>query len=252
MSARQSDDVTQSRASHWNITINNPTPDDGVRLRQQPRWLRRVCGQLEEAPTTGTPHLQVYANTQQVRFAAIKEWLPRAKIIPVYTKEHVANMLNYVKKMETAVADSKFDYDYRSQLTANMTMAQTMVLMAGYRFSDDEIMRMRNEDRAKVQEAMTMNTKFKPRTDKEIMEIEFWHIVNELLLMDENLVGLLTQPQYLRTWLNTRKTWVVKYELDSQTKIKIENKIPTSSIDDGSPTNVEEEAVETSPTQGDT
>lgn len=71
--------MTDRRASHWSVTINNPTDADeeAITLARQRGW--KVEGQLEEG-AEGTKHYQLAVNTPQVRFAALKKAFPRAHI----------------------------------------------------------------------------------------------------------------------------------------------------------------------------
>lgn len=216
-------DSQTDRASHWSITINNPTDEDRQLMRTEQRWLRFVRGQDEIAPTTGTLHIQAYANTDQVRKRAVQDWLPRAHVKPCITKDHITNVRDiYVSKDRTAVADTQFEINFRKD-NANrpLTMSQTLTSIAEFAFSQEFInkeMTPEYDDKGIViRKALTM---------KEVLEKEFWHAVNMMLTTNSDLVGLLTQPQYMRAWVNTRQVWVNKFVVDSQTSIRV--------LDDGS------------------
>lgn len=85
------------RASHWSVTINNPTPadDEAIALARQKGWT--VEGQLEKGEE-GTPHYQLYVKTPQVRFSAIKSMFARAHI---EVARDPNALKQYVKKEET-------------------------------------------------------------------------------------------------------------------------------------------------------
>lgn len=95
---RQTD--TKFRSSCWSVTAFN---EDIPRLEDKenfPNFVKEVWGGRETAPTTGTLHFQgaVVCNTQ-VRFSALKKWLPQAHIEPAMR----ANCLKkYCMKEETA------------------------------------------------------------------------------------------------------------------------------------------------------
>lgn len=216
-------DSQTDRASHWSITINNPTDEDRQRLRTEQRWLRLVRGQDEIAPTTGTLHIQAYANTDQVRKRAIQDWLPRAHVKPCISRDHIANVRDtYTSKDRTAVADTRFEINFRKDDTGKpLTMAQTLTRIAEYAFSQAEINKLMEPEIGENGVVVR-----KPMTMKEILEKEFWHAVNMMLTTNADLVGLLTQPQYMRAWTNTRQVWVNKFMVDSQTSIRV--------LDDGS------------------
>nr|WAE43257.1 MAG: replication associated protein [Cressdnaviricota sp.] len=95
---RQTD--TTSRASCWSITAFN---EDIPRLEDKtnfPAFVKEVWGGRETAPTTGTLHFQgaVVCNTQ-VRFSAIKKWLPTAHIEVAIRADALKK---YCMKSETA------------------------------------------------------------------------------------------------------------------------------------------------------
>lgn len=214
------DSQTTSRASHWGITINNPSEDDRRSLRTTQRWLRRVRGQ-DEIGENGTLHVQAYANTDQVRLSQLKSWLPRAHFVPLTSKAHIDNMISYVHKDDpTAVADTRFDITMRTTANKPLTMAGTLTMLAEYAWTASEIKTY--IDRAAENGESTKL--------KDVHEKEFWHIVNLLLSREPDLVALLTQPQYLRAWLNTRQTWITKFRLDSQTNIEVFDSPPDSPI----------------------
>lgn len=213
----QTDSTT--RASHWGITINNPTADDRTKLRTQPRWLRMVKGQ-DEIGANGTLHVQAYANTAQVRMSQLKEWLPRAHFKALSTQQHIANTKDYVHKDETcADVASRFEYAY-AQTNTPLTMAEVLTQMAEYAFAATKI-----TDR--MAELTVANRK--AADPKVVYEEEFWHISRIMLTQNPDLVALLTQPQYMRAWINTRQVWIVKKQVDSQTNITVYPDTPPDS-----------------------
>jgi len=194
---RQTD--TTQRATHWLLTVNNPTEDDYVKSKTNPRWLRFIRGQ-EEIGEQGTRHAHLYLNTDQVRWSAIKEWMPRANIKVLLTKVHAANAKEYVwKDDDTTVEGTKWEKDYRGESQA-LTFADTMLMMAQHAWSEEHI-----------HTGLTQTVPGTPPLYKSLVEVhtaEFWSIVNVMLHDDPNLVGLLTQPQYMRAWINTRRVWI--------------------------------------------
>lgn len=201
------------RASWWSLTLNNPTEQDRQTIHgPAPRWLKMVKGQ-DEIGETGTLHIQMCLNTDQVRMSAIKGWLPRSHIVSATTQLHIQRLKNYVAKEETSVEGTQFEHKYREQ-EQHMTMADVMTRIAELAYADDEYNRLRTE---KDDRGLPV------RTTKELHEREFWDCANMLISADENLVALLTQPQYLRAWIHTRKVWIIKTRVDSQTSLTIEN-----------------------------
>lgn len=206
--SEQLDSQTTSRASHWGITINNPTVEDRNALKQFPRFLRRVRGQ-DEIGENGTPHIQAYANTDQVRLSQMKTWLARAHFKPLTSKQHIDNMIAYVHKQDaTAVPATQFDDKIRGA-NDSLTMAQMLTQMAEFAYTHSQI----------ADKTTPTPNNMKPPNLKQVYEEEFWHITNMMLTINPDLIGLLSQPQYQRSWTNTRQVWINKFraELDSQT-----------------------------------
>lgn len=89
------------RATAWSVTINNPTAEDEEEIataKQKSGWT--VSGQLEECPTTGTPHYQLMLKTPQIRGAAIKKHFKRAHI---EIARNVKALEQYVVKEESRI-----------------------------------------------------------------------------------------------------------------------------------------------------
>lgn len=91
---------TTTRASHWSVTINNPTQDDEdyMELARQRGW--KIDGQKERGKE-GTEHYQLHVTTPQVRFSAVKKAFPRAHI---EVARNVTALQQYVNKEDTRVA----------------------------------------------------------------------------------------------------------------------------------------------------
>lgn len=166
----------------------------------------------EEIGENGTRHIQGYANTDQVRLSQMKAWLPRAHFVVLKSKEHIENTKSYVwKKDETAVEDSQVEIVFRSAAANKpLTMADALTRMAAFAWSD-----------GKVTARVTPTDLHKGMKLKEVYEEEYWDIVKQILMDDENVVGLYTQPQYMRAWVNTRSVWILKNQLDSQTRVSV-------------------------------
>lgn len=206
----QSVDTTQ-RASWWSVVINNPTEQDRQTVHgPAPRWLKNIKGQ-DEIGESGTLHMQLCLNTDQCRFSSIKEWLPRANIHAAMTTAHINNLKNYVFKEDTAVANTRFEHSYRAANEA-LTMAQVLTQIAELAYDNERYQRLLTEvdDRG-----------LRVRTTRELHEREFWDAANMLIAANENLVALLTQPQYIRAWIHTRPVWVAKVAIDRQTDVTI-------------------------------
>nr|WPR18612.1 MAG: replication polyprotein [Chemarfal virus 231] len=91
---------TTSKATHWSVTINNPTASDeeNIATARQKGW--KVEGQLEKGDN-GTPHYQLHVTSKgQVRGRAVKDQFPRAHIEIARSVKHLEQ---YVVKEDTRV-----------------------------------------------------------------------------------------------------------------------------------------------------
>lgn len=145
-------------------------------------WQTEIC------PDTQRPHYQGYLRTKrQVRFSQIKTILPG---VHIEQARDWNKLLNYCKKSDSAVAGSQI---HASNPSKAMTMAQALVRIANnlpYLHIDF----FNCDDPESAVENRNKN--------------EFWSSVNEILKEDPDAVGLYTQPQYLRAWMNTRDVWI--------------------------------------------
>lgn len=95
--------ASTQRSTAWSITINNPTQSDldsWTNASSLP-WVIEAKGQVEEGEE-GTPHIQGFLKTQQVRFSQVKRAFPRAHI---EVARNPAALANYVVKQETRVQE---------------------------------------------------------------------------------------------------------------------------------------------------
>lgn len=175
---------SQIRTTKWSMTINNPTDDDFERIRNPPTFIKWTKFQ-QEIGEEGTPHLQCAVLTAQVRFSQMKKWQPRAHI---EVAKNWQALLSYVEKKETAVAGTqeKVEGGY-------IAMDQALILVA--RYGCNMLEWLMESD----------------RTEQEVTQWkkqEYWAAVNGILMDRPTLVGLYTQPQMERAWINTRSVWM--------------------------------------------
>nr|WAE42363.1 MAG: replication associated protein [Cressdnaviricota sp.] len=69
-----------SRSRGWCFTLNNPTPDDTVRIIQLQDYVKYlICA--DEIGKQGTPHFQGYLYFEHAKtLTKVKKWLPRAHL----------------------------------------------------------------------------------------------------------------------------------------------------------------------------
>lgn len=175
---------TTQRASCWSVTINNPTDEDRNLLRSPPSWVKN-CVYQDEVGEEGTPHIQGCVQSAQVRFSQVKAWLPRAHIEKARNR---AALLQYVQKEETAVEGTR----------------ETVI--GGYMSMDKALMEIASHGKPMVEWLLEAD-----RSERDIVEWkkrEYWNAVNQILLKTPNQVGLFTNPQMERAWMNTRSVWM--------------------------------------------
>lgn len=175
-----------TRGSWWSITINNPTQTDRDALKSPPSFVKLVKYQ-DEVGDEGTPHIQGCVNTAQVRFSQVKAWLERAHIEVARDKNA---LLKYVEKEDTAVAGTRVEErgDFYSMADALKYIGSKV-------------------DKVRYNEWLYTND-HTPQEIKSYKKVEFWSAVEDILKEKPNLVGLLTNPQLERAWVNTRSVWV--------------------------------------------
>jgi len=91
--------ASTQRSTAWSITINNPSTSDLESWQNATAipWVVEAKGQVEQG-LEGTPHIQGFLKTQQVRFSQVKKAFPRAHI--EVARNPVA-LAQYVVKEET-------------------------------------------------------------------------------------------------------------------------------------------------------
>lgn len=182
------------RGSHWSITINNPTDGDREAIENPPSFVKKVILQDEEGGKQGTLHIQAYVNTAQVRVAQVKSWLKRAHIEIARDKNA---LMKYVQKSETSVPGTQKVIE-----TEYLTMDKALMKLAA-------ISQTYPSDRD-MERYMDMSPAEQVRADK----AEFWRLVRIVLECEPRQVGLFTNPQLERAWLNTSSVWM---KLNSKT-----------------------------------
>lgn len=206
MSGESAIDRQTDRASWWSLTINNPTDEERQKLKMPPRFVKRVVCQ-DEVGENGTLHIQAGVNTQQVRFSAVKKWLPRAHI---EIAKNPAALIEYCKKEDTSIAGTQLDI---TASVAPMSMSGAMAYLAGYYDPS-------------IYQSVSSRPEMIKKGYEAIQSEVYWIIVRKLLKDHPDTVALYTQPQYLRTWIHTSEIWI---------KIAEEN-INDASAQEGTPT----------------
>jgi len=181
----------------WPYFLSQP-PND---LIAEWGWQEEVC------PDSGRHHLQGFLRTKrQTRMSTL---------IKIYKGVHLevarnwAACKNYSYKAKSAVPGTQ---KYWISEQKALTMKDTLLMIAS------NSMRLQIVGRCSRIFQEDETGKIKPPTKQELkQEIieEYWAAVNEILMDQPDLIGLLSQPQYQRAWENTRQVWI-----DRQTAIE--------------------------------
>lgn len=149
-------------------------------------WQKEIC------PDTLREHYQGYILTKrQVRFAQLSKIFPK---VHIEAARNWDALLNYCKKLESAVPGSQV---IQSNASVSMTMADALMKLAAH---------------VPFRQPVDWLNSQNPLKDlEEQIKQEFWAAVNSILRIDPNSVGLWTQPQYYRAWINTRQVWMEKF-----------------------------------------
>lgn len=159
-------------------------------------WQTEIC------PETQRPHYQGYIRTQrQVRFTQIQQALKGVHVKPA---REWHKLLNYCKKPETAVPGTQVHQEFPREY---LSMADALIKIAANRPTD--------LDFSKCQSVKEF---------RELYELEYWQSSAAILKIDKNLVGLYSQPQYLRAYVNYRSVWVDYEKQERQTDRQTEPK----------------------------
>lgn len=150
-------------------------------------WQTEIC------PETNREHYQGYMRTtRQVRFAQISKIFPQVHIEPARNWDA---LLNYCAKAETAIEGTQ---QHQTQRTQTMTMAQALTRLAmEYLFEPRPDFFEIHKDALKA-----------IRAHEQWDKLQFWSMVKNVLEQDRNLIGLYSQPQYMRCWENTSAIWL--------------------------------------------
>lgn len=143
-------------------------------------WQQEIC------KSTGRPHYQGWIRTQrQMRDAAMRKLLPG---VHIEQARDWNQLKQYCVKTDTAVPGTQVhgvNEIVNNQTGHRLSMAAAMSVLA----------------RAVTNQLLAMS-----KLDGAVQE--FWAATRDILEVDPNAVGLFTQPQYQRAWVNTRDVWL--------------------------------------------
>jgi len=149
--------------------------------------IAEIGWQTEKCPDTQREHYQGYIRTnRQVRFAQLKKIYPGVHLEPAKNWDA---LVKYCKKTESAIPGTQQHHENKKTY---MTMAQALTkLVAHHPYVDNS--RMFEMDEKQLEKH---NNKL------------FWDCVQNVLETSPDEIGVYSQPQYLRCFLNTKRIWM--------------------------------------------
>lgn len=183
-------DRQTDRSTAWSLTIYDPGEVALVTNKDSwPHWLRKVKLQEEVCPTTGKHHWQTAMLTQQVRFSAVKKWLPTSHIEVARNKQA---LLNYVEKDDTAVAGTRQELESEKQYLALHQQLQRLAAMVIENLEEYQAARL-----ALIEEK-----------DKSPDKSMYWWVVRLMLSGEPELAAVLANPALEKMWIHTSAVWI--------------------------------------------
>lgn len=218
-------DRQTDRGYAWSLTVYDPGELANISNKDTwPNWLRKVKYQEEICPSTGKHHWQVAALTQQVRFSALKKWLPTAHIELARNKQA---LMNYVEKDDTAVAGTRQELESEKQYMALHQQLQRLANLVVENMEEYQACRM-----ALIEEK-----------DKNPDKAMYWWVARLMLTAEPELVAVIANPALEKMWTHTSGVWIEAAQAASEaSSITASPKISGVGIKDG----ISEEQVQTS------
>lgn len=168
---------TKSKGYNFIITGYGDDIDTLSDKSRYPDWVKSVAGGVESCPTTGRSHFQgAVICVRQVRFSAVKKWLPSSHIEVARDKNAV---VSYCMKSETAVGE-KIVRQNENEYVPLHVIIMNMGIMFHKEFSGMQI-----DDDEKIDE-------YRRRV--------FTTIANRMVYNDFKLITVLSNPQAIRMW----------------------------------------------------
>jgi len=188
----------QEKTSRWAFTAFEGQYD---LFKVMPPLIAEWGWQTEICPKTQREHYQGYMRTtRQVRFAQISKMFPQVHIEQARNWEA---LMNYCAKEDTAIQGTQ---QHQTQRTQTMTMAQALTRLAmEYTFEPPP-------DFYEIHNCVLKALRAHEQWDK----LQFWSMVKGVLEQDRNLIGLYSQPQYMRCWENTSAIWLRDARLEAE------------------------------------
>lgn len=177
----------QTKTTRWSFTAYKDqwSMFDGKVL---PELIAEIGWQSELCPDTQREHYQGFIRTsRQVRFAQLQKIYPGVHLEPARNWEA---LMEYCKKTDTAIPGTQVHHN-APQEKKFMTMSQALILLASN-------LPYETYDWSEIDEKKL----------KQLKDDMFWKAVENTVRYDLDLVGLFTQPQYYRAFINLKSVWV--------------------------------------------
>lgn len=189
----------QDKATYWSITSFDEGEWGRLEGDEYPDWLESVSGGKEECPDTKRIHFQgMLKCRRQVRFAAVKGWLPEAHI---EAAKNPKALKKYVMKSDTAVGDKAEKTNQRPYITMTAFLAS----LCAYKGTFDMV---------------TALATHKGSLEK-CYDDEYWHCVNAYITEQKDtvlinyLLALAALPPARLLWKKARPIIQLQYALST-------------------------------------
>lgn len=177
---------TKERGTWWQMTVFE---GQWPMLQTMPPCVAE-WGWQDEVTKEGRLHKQAWCRTKiQMRKSAMIKVFPGIHIELARDKNALKA---YSRKSETAIPGTQVHQVAEADNERRLTMARALTLLARYAMSE-------------IVWQMAART---PQEFEQAPVKQFWAAVTDLLTTDNDAVGLFTQPQYQRAWVNTNEVWI--------------------------------------------
>jgi len=124
--------MAMNTATHWGMTINNPSDSDIALLTQYPDHIRKIVYQ-HEVGAEGTPHIQAYVKLQkQQRMSFMKKLWTTGHFTPLTNSEYQLNMERYCTKDDETKASATVVQHNEALDTVDSVLKRFCTELAGY------------------------------------------------------------------------------------------------------------------------
>lgn len=208
----------QDKGRYWSVTTYDPGEFGLISNKESwPHYVRECKFQQEKCPTTGKLHWQVALLTEQVRFSAIKKFLPTAHIELARNKDA---LLNYVEKDDTAVPATR----------------QHIKAEKEYLALHQQLQRMAHVVVENMEDYLAYLDQCRDEKVTNPAKAAYWWVAGHMLEDNPELAAMLANPALEKMWIHTSMVWIKAAKAASEaSSITASPKIEASGITNALP-----------------